>query len=341
MNLIDIRRRCTSGTGALPIRFDVGSSLHCGFCRYEKERERVKPELLVVAAIPPELRERLSANYSLIDERPAPGESRPAIPVAVTTSIAGADVALFESLPDLKLVACNGAGLDRIDLEAAKARGIAVQHTPDAVTEDTADCAIGLMYAVVRRIAEADRFVRSGAWATQRMSPSKRLFSRNLGIVGLGKIGKAMARRAAAIGMRVSYTGPNEKPDVDYAYIPDIVRLAEVVDILALSCPAAPSTLHLVNREVLSALGPEGFLINVSRGSVVEEDALIDALMNRTIAGAGLDVFENEPNIDPRFAALENTVLQPHLAAVTTDARQAMADTLERAIDSYFRSNPL
>jgi lactate dehydrogenase-like 2-hydroxyacid dehydrogenase len=300
----------------------------------------VKPELLVVAAIPPELRERLSVNYTLVDERPAPQERRPGMPVAVTTSIAGADLALFESLPDLKLVACNGAGLDRIDLDAARARGITVRHTPDAVTEDTADCAIGLMYAAVRRIAEADRFVRSGSWPARRMSPSRRLFSCHLGIVGLGKIGRAIARRASGIGMRVSYTGPHEKKDVDYTYIAEIAGLAKAVDILALSCPAAPSTRHLVNRQVLSALGPEGYLINVSRGSVVEENALIEALENRTIAGAGLDVFENEPDIDPRFAALENAVLQPHFAAITTDARHAMADVLENAIDRYFRSNP-
>lgn len=295
----------------------------------------MKNELLVVAPIPPELRERLSRNYTLVDGRPQPGERRDGMPVIVTTSVAGADRALMDALPDLALIACNGAGLDRIDLEAARERGIVVRNTPDAVVEDTADCAIGLIYATVRRIAEADRFVRGGDWKSARMTPSRRVFSRRLGIVGLGKIGGAIARRASAIGMTVSYTGPNEKGGVPYAYEADIRALARSVDILALSCPAGPSTDGLVDREVLAALGSDGYLINVSRGSVVNEDDLIEALGNRTIAGAGLDVFDNEPDIDPRFLALDNAVLQPHVAAVTVETRNAIADVLEDAIDAY------
>jgi lactate dehydrogenase-like 2-hydroxyacid dehydrogenase len=296
------------------------------------------PELLVVAPIPPELRARLSADYTLVDDRPAEGETRAGVEVIVTTSVAGAGEALMAALPDLKLIACNGTGLDKIDLDAAKARGITVQHTPDVVTEDTADFAIGLIYAALRRMGEAERFVRSGGWKSGRMTPSRRVYSRRLGIVGLGKIGSAIARRAAAIGMSVEYTGPREKSGVPYPYRPSVTELARAADVLVLSCPAGPATENLVDREVLSALGPEGYLVNVSRGSVVKEADLIEALETKAIAGAGLDVFNNEPAIDPRFFALENAVLQPHYAAVTAETRAAMAELLKSAIDAFYRT---
>lgn len=295
-----------------------------------------RPELLVVAPIPPELRARLSVNYTLKDGRPAAGERWPSVRVAVTTSMAGADRVLIEALPDLALIACNGTGLDRIDLDAAEEHGVRVRHTPDVLTEDVADFALGLIYAAARRIAEADRFVRSGRWNAERMTPSRRVFSRRLGIVGLGRIGQAIARRASAIGMDVLYTGPREKPESGYGYRASVKALATDADILVLSCPAGPGTRHLVNEDVLAALGPDGLLINVSRGSVVDEEALIAALSNGIIAGAALDVFAGEPDIDERFFELENVVLQPHYAAVTSETREGMADVLEETIDEFF-----
>jgi hydroxypyruvate reductase len=298
-----------------------------------------RADLLVVTPIPPEVRARLSQGYTLIDGRPAAGETRPGIEVIVTMSVFGADEALMDALPDLRLIACNGTGLDKIDLEAAEERGIMVRHTPDVVTEDTADFAIALIYATLRRMGEAERFVRSGRWRKERMTPSRRVFSRHVGIVGLGKIGSAIARRAAAIGMTVDYTGPNQKSGVPYTFQPNIQDLARAVDILVLSCPAGPETKHLVDRDVLSELGPEGYLINVSRGSVVNEADLFEALETKTIAGAGLDVFDHEPDIDPRFFALENVVLQPHYATVTAETREAMAELLKSAIDAFYRTN--
>ncbi|MGX1309247.1 hydroxypyruvate reductase [Amorphus suaedae] len=287
-----------------------------------------KPPVLVVAPIPPELERRLSASFTL--DR-ASGTADRSHRVAVTTSVAGADAALMASLPNLELIACNGAGLEQIDVEEAARRGIEVCNTPDAVTEDTADFALGLMYATSRRIAEGDRFVRAGRWGKERMSPSRRLYSRRLGIVGLGRIGSAIARRAAAIGMDVSYTATGAK-DVPYAFAPTVKELATRVDVLVLSCSGGPSTYRIVDREVLEALGPDGILINVSRGSVVDEEALLDALAAGTIAAAGLDVFETEPAIDPRFLELSNVVLQPHYAAVTQETREDIATTLHDAI---------
>lgn len=296
----------------------------------------VNRTVIAIAPIPPELEAHLAARFDLRHERLGTGTSMPGIRVIVTTSMAGADEAVMDAFPDLALIACNGTGLDKIDLAAAAARGVTVQHTPDIVTEDTADFAVGLMYATSRRIAEADRFVRSGRWRTERMTPSRRLYSRTVGIVGLGNIGSAIARRAAGIGMTVLYTGPREKPDVPYAYRRDVVTLAREADILVLSCPGGPATHHLVGAEVLEALGSEGILINVSRGSVVQQEPLLAALENGIIAGAGLDVFESEPDIDPRFFKLENAVLQPHYAAVTRETRQAMADLLGATIARYF-----
>ncbi len=296
-------------------------------------------ELLVVAPIPPELERRLAADFTLLKHKPEPAERLPHT-ILVTTSMAGASAEMMDALPDLRLIACNGTGLDLIDLVAAEARGITVQNTPDVVTEDTADFAIGLIYAALRRIPEADRFVRAGRWRSERMTPARRVFSRRLGIVGLGKIGKAVARRAAGLGMSVAYTARSPKPDLPYDFHPSAEALAREVDILVLCCSGGPETAGLVNGAVLDALGPQGFLINVSRGSVVDEAALLDALTAGRLAGAGLDVFSNEPGIDERFFALENVVLQPHYATVTAEAREAMADILHGAISHQFAALP-
>lgn len=296
--------------------------------------------IAVVAVIPPELREVLSRANELVEVKRGE-DARSGFDVAVTTSIAGADPALYDQFPDLRLLLCNGTGLENIDLAEARRRGIVVRHTPDEVTDDTADFAIGLIYAVSRRIAEADRFVRAGRWATERMTPSRRVFDRTLGIVGLGKIGQTIARRAAGIGMSVLYTGPREKPDLPYGYMPAIGDLAEKCDVLVLSCPGGPDTHRIVGQSVLERLGPDGILINVSRGSVVDQEALISALEKKTIGGAGLDVFDAEPSIDPRFAGFETVVLAPHYAAVTRETRYGIANTLAQAADDLRAGRPV
>lgn len=296
--------------------------------------------IAVVAAIPPELREVLGRGNELVEFERG-GAADPSFDVAVTTSIAGADRALFDQLLGLRLLLCNGTGLENIDLAEAARRGIVVRHTPDEVTDDTADFAIGLIYAVARRIAEADRFVRAGRWPTERMSPSRRVFDRTLGIVGLGKIGQTIARRAAGIGMTVLYTGPRPKPDHPYEYVADIGDLAERCDILVLSCPGGPDTHHIVDSAVLGRLGRDGILVNVARGSVVREADLIAALETKAIGGAGLDVFDGEPSIDPRFAGFETVVLAPHYAAVTRETRHGIASTLAQAVADLRAGRPI
>jgi hydroxypyruvate reductase len=298
-----------------------------------------KPEILAVPPIPPELRAMLEARFTLVEH--VRGRASPGQRVAVITSMGGADAALMDELPDLKLIACNGTGLDRIDLAEARRRGVVVRNTPDEVTDDTADFAIGLIYAACRRIAEADRFVRAGRWGAERMPPSRRVVGRRVGVVGLGKIGAKIAERASGAGMVVSYTGPREKPGLPYAYVADLKALARDVDVLVLSCPGGEATRRIVDAAVLAALGAEGVLVNVSRGEVVDEEALIAALTDGTIAGAGLDVFENEPRLDARFLALDNAVLSPHHAAITPQTRHDIARTLTEAVSDFLAGRPV
>lgn len=305
-----------------------------------------REKVLVVTTVPPDLRTALAERHDLVDYAGAAlaaGGATPPAPgfrIALTTSMRGIDRALIDALPDLKLVSCNGAGLDLIDLAAARARGIAVSHTPDEVTQDTAEAGIALTYATLRRVAEADRFVRAGRWGPERMAPSRRVAGKTMGIVGLGRIGRIVAARAVGAGMDVIYHGRAPKPDVPYPFVADIGELAERSDVLMLCAAGGEGTRGLVTRAVLERLGPAGYLVNISRGSVVDEAALIEALQAGTIAGAGLDVFASEPNLDPRFKALENVVLQPHSAVITRETRAAMVARLVGDIDAFLTGRP-
>lgn len=293
--------------------------------------------LAVVCKIPPDLREALAAKYTLIDA-PTPlldGHAAGNCRIMVTTSMHGASAADMDAYPGLGLIICNGAGVDKIDLAHAQARGIHVENTPDELTEDTADFAIALIYAVARKVVEADKFVRDGRWAKERMVVSKRVGGKTLGIVGLGKIGQVVASRATGIGMSVFYTGRQPKPGVPYGFVPTISELAEKADVLVMSCPGGAETNRIVNAKVLEALGPQGILINISRGSVVDEAALLDALENRKIWGAGLDVFASEPALDQRFIGLNNAVLAPHYASLTAETRAAMIKRLSDAVVKF------
>jgi lactate dehydrogenase-like 2-hydroxyacid dehydrogenase len=292
----------------------------------------------VVATIPPDLRAALAARYEVADREAAagwPDVSAPGFAVAATMSVHGIDRRMMDALPDLKIVLCNGVGLDRIDLAEARRRRIAVCHTPDELAEDVGDAAMALTYAVMRRVVEADRFVRAGRWLKERMPPSRRVAGKTMGIVGLGRIGSQVARRAEGAGMKVVYTGRHPRTGVPHQFVPDLLELAEQADVLMLSCPGGAATRHLVNAAVLDRLGSGGYLVNVSRGSVVDEAALIEALQRKTIAGAALDVFAAEPDIDPRFAALDNVVLSPHSTSITQETRTAMIERLLNDLDAF------
>jgi len=233
---------------------------------------------------------------------------------------------LIARLPALEVISIMGVGYDGVDVAAAKARGIMVTHTPDVLNDDVADLALGLMLSAARQLPAADRFVRAGHWPQGAMPLARKMSGARLGLVGIGRIGQAIAQRALAFNMHVAYTARSARPALPYAYYRDAVSLAAAVDFLVLIAPGGAGTRHLVNAEVLKALGPQGILINVARGSVVDEAALIDALESGTIAGAGLDVFEAEPQVPQRLRDLPQVVLTPHIGSATAATRQAMAD---------------
>ena len=302
-----------------------------------------RPKAFVLTTIPPDLRAALAVRCDLMDSSAEPGwPLKPAegFRVAATTAMAGLDAATMDALPGLQLVISNGAGTDRLDLVGARNRKVAICNTPDELADDVGEAVMALTYGVLRRVAEADRFVRAGRWTKERMAPSTRVFGKTMGIVGLGRIGRRAAMLAHGAGMNVLYHGRRPKADVSYTFVPNLLDLAEQSDVLVLSCPPGKETDKLVGKAVLERLGKDGYLINVSRGSVVDEAALLEALEKRTIAGAGLDVFANEPNIDARFMALDNVVVQPHSTSITHETRTAMIARLMRDLDAFLGGQP-
>lgn len=248
---------------------------------------------------------------------------------------------LIEALPNLEIICRFGVGVDNIDLIAAAERGITVTNTPDLVTGDTADTAMMLILSLLRRGVEADLYVRLGKWGGGPMPLGATLAEKRLGIVGLGRIGQALARRAEAFDMAIAYHGPREKPDQPYVYYEALTDLASESDVLAVCCCGGPETRNLVDKKVLQALGPKGFIVNVSRGSVVDESALIAALQNGWIAGAGLDVFADEPHVPEALLRLDNVVLLPHIGTATLETRTKMGHLVLDNLFSYFDGRPV
>jgi lactate dehydrogenase-like 2-hydroxyacid dehydrogenase len=244
----------------------------------------------------------------------------------------GCPAELMQALPALAVISINGVGVDKVDLALAAERGVQVATTPGVLTADVADLAVGLVIALLRDIPAADAFVRAGAWPGGDKPLARRVSGCRFGIVGMGQIGLATAQRLAAFGP-VAYTGPRSKP-VPYAYYAALPELAGAVDVLVLTLPANPQTRHMVDARVLDALGPKGYLVNVARGAVVDEAALITALQAGRIAGAALDVFEDEPNVPAALRQHPRVVLTPHMATATVETRLQMADRVLANLDA-------
>jgi lactate dehydrogenase-like 2-hydroxyacid dehydrogenase len=235
------------------------------------------------------------------------------------------DGALMAKLPKLEIVSSFGVGYDNVDAKYAAAHGIVVTNTPDVLNEEVADTALGLLLCTVREFPQADRYVRAGRWAKEGDYPlTQSLRDRTVGIVGLGRIGKAIARRLDAMSVPVVYHTRNAQADVPYRHYPKLVDMAREADVLLVITPGGAATRNLINAEVLEALGPRGILINMSRGSVVDEPALIEALRTRKILSAGLDVFAKEPHVPKELIEMENVVLFPHVGSASIDTRRAM-----------------
>jgi lactate dehydrogenase-like 2-hydroxyacid dehydrogenase len=256
--------------------------------------------------------------------------------VAVANSGTTIDGAFLDKLPSLQIVASFGVGYDKIDATAAAERGVVVTNTPGVLDDEVADTALGLLLMAARELPQAERYLRAGKWNERAypLTPAT-LKGRTMGILGLGRIGEAIAHRAEAFGISIAYHNRRQK-DVAYRYYPSLVEMARGVDILMIVIPGGDETRHLVNAEVLEALGPDGILVNVARGSVVDEAALVDALRSRTILSAGLDVFEHEPAVHPGLLELDNAVLLPHVGSATVPTRDAMGRLVVENLVSWF-----
>ena len=246
--------------------------------------------------------------------------------VVSTWATARVDADLMRRLPKLEIVVGFGVGYDHIDAAWAGQHGVVVTHTPGVLDEDVADIAIALTLAATRRLPQAERHLRAGRWPSGAFPLTASLHGRVMGIVGLGRIGKAIARRAEAFGLRIAYHGRHKQDGVAYPYYPTALALAEACDILMVAAPGGPQTRHLVDARVLAALGRDGVLVNIARGSLVDEAALIAALSDGVILAAGLDVYEREPSVPAELIALDNAVLLPHVGSATGHSRTAMAN---------------
>lgn len=300
-----------------------------------------KPTALQLCPFSPELESELAARLSCIrwfelDEGAQAAwlaEHATHVRAVVTGGHIGCSNALIAALPNLGLIAINGVGFDKVDLPFAQQHNVAVTTTPDVLTDDVADLAVGLTIALLRGIPASDAFVRAGKWAAGNPPLARKVTGRRFGIVGLGRIGMAIARRLEAFGP-IAYTGRREQP-VDYAFHPNAQALATASDVLIVACAATPETHNLIDSNVLAALGSDGWLVNVSRGSVLDEGALIAALEAGTIAGAALDVFADEPVVPAALLGTDSTVLTPHIASATVETRRAMAELVLANVDAF------
>ncbi|AMM23460.1 2-hydroxyacid dehydrogenase [Variovorax sp. PAMC 28711] len=305
-----------------------------------------KVEVLVVAPLMPFLMEALRGQYTVHDrihagDPAAFAAAAPRIRAIVANGEAKVPRALIAQLPALEMISVFGVGYDGVDVSAARERGVPVTNTPEVLNDDVADLAIGLLISIARRIPQADRFVRGGEWLKGPIALARKVTGARVGIVGMGRIGQAIAHRALAFRMEVSYTARSPRDNVPYTYYPDAAALAEAVDFLVVITPGGAATRGLIDASVLKALGPQGYLVNVARGTVVDQPALIEALQQGVIAGAALDVFIDEPNVPIELSRLDNVVLTPHVGSGTRQTREAMADLTFNNLRAHFAGEPL
>lgn len=305
------------------------------------------PHVLMCGPYPAWDMEPLETAYALHklweaeDREALLGACAPEVRAIATRGELGANAELIGRLPALELISCYGVGTDAIDLAAARARGVRVTNTPDVLTGDVADIAVGLALSAMRRIPAADAYVRSGAWANKNMDLVTRLYGKRVGLVGFGRIGTTTAKRLSGFDVELGYFDRAARSDSPHRFFSSLTDLAEWCDLLIVTLAGGAATHGMVGADVLRALGPQGWLVNVSRGSTVHEPALLEVLEKRQIAGAGLDVFWNEPRIDARFLALDNVVLQPHHASGTVETRRAMGQLVRDNLAAHFAGRPL
>lgn len=299
--------------------------------------------ILQVGPLLPTLEAGLAASYSVLKLPPGAEGARlladRGAEVAGIASSARVPVTapVIDALPNLRIIANFGVGYDNVDVARAHARGVVVTNTPDVLTDCVADLAMGLVIDVARGVSAGDRFVRSGRWLEGARPFMAKVGGRRLGIVGLGRIGRAIAHRALAFGLEVRYHGRTRQADVPYGYEPELAALARWSDFLVIAAAGGESTRGLVSREILDALGADGYLVNIARGSIVDEAALVEALREGRLAGAALDVFADEPRVPAALLSLDNVVLTPHIASATRETRAAMGQLVLDNLEAFFR----
>jgi lactate dehydrogenase-like 2-hydroxyacid dehydrogenase len=307
----------------------------------------MKPEILQICPMSPRVEAALTAAYVVHRYWEAPDKTDllathgPGIRAIATDGHYGVAPEIMEALPGLAMIASYGVGYDAIDTAACRARGIRVSNTPDVLNDAVAELAVGLMHALVRRIPQADAFVRAGKWPDGNFGLTAELTGAHVGILGLGRIGKEIARRLQVSKMRVSYHGRRAQPHEPYVHYPDLVAMARDVDWLVAIAPGTAATRGIVSREVLTALGPQGAFVNVGRGSLVDEPALVELLVSGGLGGAALDVFADEPRVPAALFGLPNVVLSPHQGSATEKTRAAMGDLVVQNLAAHFAGDPL
>ncbi len=307
----------------------------------------MKPAILCAGDLMPHVLSALNAAFDThrlanMDSPDAlPAKTGPMIRGIAAGSHARLDRKFLDLFPNVEIVSSFGVGVDHIDLEHLKARGIILCNTPDVLNDETANTAVLLLLATTRKLVEYDRYVRAGRWPTEGEPPLTRgIAGKRIGIVGLGRIGLAIAEKLQAFHCEIVYHGRNEKPGVPYVYYADLVDMARDCTALIVITPGGPQTRHLIDKPVLDALGPDGYLINVARGTVVDEAALVAALVEGRLGSAGLDVFEHEPSVPPELRELEHIVLQPHQGSATIETRHAMGDRVVDNLVAHFSGQP-
>jgi lactate dehydrogenase-like 2-hydroxyacid dehydrogenase len=307
----------------------------------------MKSDLIVTTRIFAPTQERLDREFACHKLHEAADRAAflqklaPSVRGLATFGPAGADAGLMDALPKLEIISNFGVGVDAIDLDAAKKRRIIVTNTPDVLNDCVADTAMALTVNVMRKFPRAEAYLRAGHWAAKGAYPlTTSLGGKTMGVLGLGRIGEAIAQRAQAFGMKIRYHNRNKK-DVAYPYDADAVALAKNSDVLIVVTPGGAATDKLVNAKVLDALGPKGYLVNIARGSVVDEPVLLKYLQEKRIAGAGLDVFADEPRVPPEFFALDNAVLLPHVGSATVETRTAMGNLQVDNLLAHFAGKPV
>jgi lactate dehydrogenase-like 2-hydroxyacid dehydrogenase len=305
-----------------------------------------KPQVLQVGSYPDGDQIPLDAAFAMLRYHEAAdkvaflADVGPQVQAIATRGDLGANASLISACPNLKLIVIYGVGYDAVDLNACRARGIQVTNTPGVLDGDCADLAVAMMLGLTRNLVQADAWARNGIWAGQSFPLQRRAFGKRAGILGMGRIGAEVAKRLQGFDMQIAYSARSAKP-VPFDFIPDPVALAARSDFLFVTAVADADTRHIVNADVIRALGPKGVLINISRAQNIDEMALLDALENGALGGAALDVFEGEPNLNPRFVALQNVLLQPHHASATFETRAAMGQLMRDNLLAHFAGQPL